>query len=357
MKKIKVLAFALYGTKAASTRIRINQYKDRLAKEGILLETNYLLNNSYLDSKFNNTKIAVLPIFLSYIKRIKILLFKKDYDLLIIHCELFPFFPAIIERFFLRNKKYIYDFDDAFYLKYQKGKYSFLKYFLANKFSSMIGSANEIFAGNSVLADYAKQYNNNVKFIPSVVDTDILKPINKNNFCGNRPLVIGWIGSPSTEKYLDLLIAPLENIGESYPIMLKVVGGKCPSISNIKTQNVPWTEASENSVINSFDIGVMPLDTSEFARGKCGFKLIQYMSCGIPVIASAVGANLEIVSKECGLIVDSSDEWERAFMYFIENPDQIIKLGEVGRQRAVLKFSIMTNLSIITKSIKQVYEG
>ena len=110
--------------------------------------------------------------------------------------------------------------------------------------------------------------------------------------------MLGWIGSPSTEKYLDILIKPLSNLGKKIPIKFLVVGGSCPDIPNVHIEELAWDEGSEVKHINLMDIGLMPLQDDEWSRGKCGFKLVQYLSCKIPVIASNVGANNEIVDQE-----------------------------------------------------------
>jgi glycosyltransferase involved in cell wall biosynthesis len=360
MKKIKVLGLALYGDKAASTRIRINQYKKYLEKEGILIETCSLLDNFYLDYKQHKKAFPLIKLFISYIRRAYLLAFKYEYDLILLHCELFPFLPGFFERFFLKNKKYIYDFDDAFYLKYRTGRYKFLKYILGNKFDRALRHADFVTAGSKELYDYACLLNKNVILLPSSINLSEVKTPNLKRyteFSTENPLVLGWIGSPSTEKYLLLIKELLEEIGKELSIKLIIVGGKLGLISNIILEEIPWSEEIESSFLNSIDVGIMPLNNDAWARGKCGYKLIQYMGYAKPVIASKVGANISIVQENCGFLVNDSFGWKEAIMSFYNNPSLINEFGINSRNSIVSKFSVSANFEKLQNVIITIYES
>ena len=98
------------------------------------------------------------------------------------------------------------------------------------------------------------------------------------------------------------LVQPLAALGAEAPLRFVVIGGKAPAISNVEVVELPWQEHTEVDLINTFDVGIMPLPDDDWARGKCAFKLIQYMACGVPVVASAVGANVDVVDADCGLL-------------------------------------------------------
>ena len=201
--------------------------------------------------------------------------------------------PGGIELRLLRIP-YIYDFDDAFFLKYRHKRFRRVSFLLKDKFEPVISRAAAVLAGNHYLADYANQLNPATTCLPTVVDTDRYVRLS-----GERDdiFTVGWIGSPSTSVYLSALALPLAQLGREGPVRFVVVGGRCEAIDGVEVVNLPWEEATEVSLINTFDVGVMPLFDDEWARGKCALKLIQYMACGVPAVASPVGANLDVINE------------------------------------------------------------
>jgi glycosyltransferase involved in cell wall biosynthesis len=346
---IRVLGLALYGSLAASTRYRLLQYKEGLKEYDIDLEVRYLLTNEYLEYKFKGSNMPFKNLIKSGLKRLNDLKNQNSYDLIIIHCELFPLIPSFVELSLLKIP-YIYDFDDAFFLKYRNGNLSFAKYYLSNKFSSVILKARAVTAGNKFLADYSRKYNLETYILPTVIDVN--KYIVKSHLRGKNIFTIGWIGSPSTSEYLNEIIEPLSILGANYKIKLIVVGGKAPFIPNIEVIYHEWNEETEIDHINSFDVGIMPLPNNEWARGKCAFKLIQYMACSVPVISSPIGANLELVTHKTGLFAQNTTEWINAFIFFIHNPKICKEFGEMGRDRIINNYSLNNNLPLLSKIIK-----
>ncbi|MES2979242.1 MAG: glycosyltransferase family 4 protein [Pseudomonadota bacterium] len=337
---IRVLALALYGPLAASTRYRLLQYVDGLARLGIDLQVRCLLNDDYLRHRFDHSATALWPIVKGLASRLQILVAQSRVDLFMVHCELFPFLPAPLERILLR-KPYLYDFDDAFYLRYRLGARPVARTLLGNKFDTVLAGAASVTAGNAVLEGYAVKFNRSVSRLPTVVDTTRYLPVKRTP---GRALRIGWIGSPSTASYLPELVAPLSRLGLEGPVELVVIGGKAPAISNVDVIELPWSEDTEIVLINSFDIGVMPLPDDEWARGKCAFKLVQYMACAVPVVASPVGANRELVSPECGLLAGDENAWLDCLRQLRDDPGLRQQMGEAGRQRIVEHYSLHTAL-------------
>lgn len=345
---MKVLGLALYGPLAASTRYRLEQYVKGLAEYGIDLEIQYLLNDNYIRCKYSGDTLPWFSMLRSGWQRISILNHQRNFDALILHCELFPLMPSWIEGRLLR-KPYIYDFDDAFYLKYQSGRMASLNWLIGKKFDSVIKNASVVTAGNRVLADYAFQENPYTHLLPTVVDTNRYVSKRTN---GGRELVVGWIGSPSTSPYLSELVAPLSSLGKEGPVRLVVIGGEAPEISNITVEERAWSEESEISYINEFDIGVMPLPNEPWAQGKCAFKLIQYMACGVPVIASPVGANVDVVQDDCGLLASNDEQWLEALRTLRDRPMQALEMGKAGQERIEKHYSLQRNLPILADVIR-----
>jgi glycosyltransferase involved in cell wall biosynthesis len=347
---INVFGLALYGAQAASTRYRLEQYVPGLIEEGIALHVVPLLGNQYIKSTFAGEKYSVRKLIGDYRNRLIKLAKQGMYDLAIVNGEMFPFLPGAIESRLLRIP-YIYDFDDAFFLKYRQKRFRGISFLLKDKFEPVISRAAAVLAGNHYLADYANQLNSATTFLPSVVDTDrfVHLPSERDDI-----FTVGWIGSPSTSVYLDVLAPPLAQLGREGRVRFVVVGGRCKAIDEVEVVNLPWKEATEVNVINTFDVGVMPLFDDEWARGKCALKLIQYMACGVPVIASPVGANLDVVGDSYGLLASDSDAWLGGLRRLRDDRALRRDMSVAGRQRIERFYSLRTALPIMTNAIKTV---
>ena len=169
----------------------------------------------------------------------------KEYDVAIVQAELMPFMPNWIEKKLLRIP-YIYDMDDAFFLKYKVGKYRLFSSVLGAKFDSMMADAAVVTAGNDYLAAYARRFNEETIVLPTVVD---LSRYYSRSLADGRCYTVGWIGSPSTSKYLSLIRESLAVLGREGPVKLLVVGGECDPIENVEVVTLPWSEESEIRLI------------------------------------------------------------------------------------------------------------
>lgn len=345
---IKVLGLALYGPLAASTRYRLGQYVPGLASQGIDLQICHLLGDDYLRRRFSGGALPIAAMLHAGLARLADLWQQDEYDVAMLHCELFPLLPGWMERALIR-KPYVYDFDDAFYLKYRSGRMGLARPVLGRKFDTVMAGAAAVTAGNRVLAQYARQYNANTHDLPTVVDAGRYLPRPASR--GGKAFTVGWIGSPSTASYLSELVAPLMAIGQEGPVKFIVIGGKAPVVPNVTVVEIDWNEHNEVDLINSFDVGVMPLPDDDWARGKCAFKLIQYMACGVPVIASPVGANADVVNEECGLMAATPQEWTAALRLLRDQPEKRAEIGQAGRERVVRHYSLSRNLPVLASAI------
>ena len=348
---INVLGLALYGPLAASTRYRLLQYCPGLATRDIRLEVHSLLGDKYLSRQFAGGRLPLISMLRSGFCRFCKLIAQRKYDCAIIHCELFPLLPGIIESRLLQVP-YIYDFDDAFYLKYRSGGLGLLSPVLGGKFDTVIQRATAVTAGSRLLAEYAEPLNHNTIFLPTVVDTKryLSEPSSKVNDI----FTVGWIGSPSTSTYLTQVVEALSLIGNESPVRLIVVGGNSPSIPNVDVVEIQWSEDTAIDHINTFDVGIMPLLDNAWARGKCAFKLIQYMACGVPAIASPVGANSDVLNESCGIFANGSEQWLQALRYMRDNPEKRKAMGRLARERIESDFSLQRNLPLMASIIKSV---
>jgi glycosyltransferase involved in cell wall biosynthesis len=347
---IRVLGLALYGPLAASTRYRLGQYVPGLANIGIDLHICHLLGDDYLRRRFSGGQLPIVSMFQAGLARLADLRRQTKYDIAMLHCELFPLMPGRLERSLIRLP-YIYDFDDAFYLKYRRGVLGIAKPVLGDKFDAVMAGASAVTAGNQVLGQHARLYNDNTYHLPTVVDTVRYLPAREGR---HEMFTVGWIGSPSTAPYLAELIGPLSVLGSEGPVRMVVIGGKAPLIPNVTVIELDWQESTEIELINSFDVGVMPLPDDDWSRGKCAFKLIQYMACAVPVIGSHVGANIDVIKNECGLLASTPDDWIVGLRMLRDQPVKRTEMGQAGRERVVHHYSLHRNLPLLEAVIRQV---
>jgi glycosyltransferase involved in cell wall biosynthesis len=350
---LKVQAFSLYGPQAASHRVRLSQFQAGLAAAGIDLQIQSLLDNAYLQRSFSGRRPSLWALLAAYARRIQALRQADHFDLAIVYAELLPFLPSWLERQLLQIP-FLYDCDDAFFLKYRTGRLRLFQPLLGAKADRLMAAAVAITAGNAGLAAYARRLNNNVAVVPSVVDTDQYRPAAPQPDEHSRvPFTVGWIGSPSTAPYLRQLIVPLEQLALERSVRLIAVGGPAPVIARVEVIEHPWILEQEVPLIQQFDVGVMPLPDNAWARGKCAYKLIQCMACGIPVVASAVGANMDVVLPECGLLADSSQEWLVSLRYMAADAERRHQMGIAARYWVEQRYSLRSALPVLTSVIKQ----
>jgi glycosyltransferase involved in cell wall biosynthesis len=343
--KKNILILTRYESLGASSRVRFYQFLEKLDSE-LNFEIAPFFSNDYLKNLYVLNKKNYFHILKFYFNRLKKLFFLNKYHFIWIEKEVFPFLPGFVEYLFLKKKNYILDFDDAIFHNYDFSNI-LLKSIFKNKFSTIAKNAYHITVGNNYLYNYFAKWNNNISYLYSVVNE--LDFVNINLVYKKKSFTIGWIGSPSTTKYLDLVVSPLNIVSEKYKIKLVLIGSGIIYGNKFEVDYIPWDISSEINFISQFDVGIMPLIDSHWERGKCGFKLIQYMACGIPVIASPVGINNEIVNSDVGFLADSNEEWIYAFTQLITNIDLRKKMGINSRIRIEQNYSFSNNLSILEK--------
>jgi glycosyltransferase involved in cell wall biosynthesis len=350
--RMRVLGLAYYGSWSATTRVRLAQYQAPLRTFGIDLEVRSLLGGWYRDGRSTASSVSAMatPRMLGAVTRRMFDGFDaRHFDRVILTRELLPLLPARLEQALL-GRPYIYDLDDANYLLYRlKGPTPRVP-FATHKIDDLIRRAEVVTAGSASLAAYTYALNPQTTVLPSVVDTNRYQVGTRSR---KDHVVIGWIGSPSTSKYLHAIVEPLARLGGRTNIRLRIIGARAPKIRGVVTEEYPWSESQEVSHIQSFDVGVMPLHDDEWSRGKCAFKLIQCMACGVPVVASPVGANKEVVTPECGFLADGESCWFDSLKALVEDESLRISMGRCGRSRVEGSYS----LAVMAPRLARVLSG
>lgn len=327
------IVFSKYGTLAASTRQRFIQVVPHLKKEDIEIDIYPLFDNRYLEALFCHNQRKPTHIIAAYTKRFFDILSAKKYDFLWVHCELFPYLPGFMESLAgLSGKPVIYDYDDAIFHQYDAHKNEWVRKVLGNKLAPLLQHSDLAFCGNRYLEAYAKKYCEHTEIIPTTVDTSIYTPSPKTK---NQKPIFGWIGSPSTWNYC----LPFADVFKSSDISMLVIGAGKNNTLPFEFRD--WAEAHEVKDIQEMDIGIMPIPDEPWARGKCGYKLIQYMACGLPVIASPVGVNSEIVEHGVnGFLASTKEEWRDAIHILSSDLALREKMGTAGRKKIEDHYSI-----------------
>lgn len=349
---MNILILSKYTRKGASSRYRLYNYEPYFIKNKIKIDFVSLFDDSYVDELYagNKWKIIVLQVCAVFIRIHFLIFLQRKYDLIIIEKELFTNIPYFVENFLLRNRRYALDFDDYIASYYKLSP--FKRFFLYNKIDQLARKAQFVTVGNHWYFDEIES--NNLIYLPTVINLESYPNV-KRNFKTEKVTIV-WIGSPSTAKYLSLIIPVLERLNKKYPIKFKVIGAKIPSDKNLQIDLVNWNAETEADELISSDIGVMPLTETLWEKGKCGFKLIQYMACGLPVVASALPANIEIVENGSdGYIARNDDEWYYSLEKLIIDENLRKKFGQAGRKKIESNYSYQIWGDKYLKIIKDAY--
>lgn len=335
---------------APSQRFRFEQYFGILSSQGITYHV-----QSFWDAKAwailyrqGNVFAKAYGLARGFFRR-SLLIFKLHrYDFIFLHREASPIGPPIFEWLMTNvfKKKIIYDFDDAIWVPSTSdanGIVAKLKW--SSKVSSICQWAYKVSCGNDYLCQYARQYQNLVVLNPTTIDTEHLhNPVNKDETNNRIKPVIGWTGTHSTLPYLHELIPILRELERRYSFTFCVIANQAPDVTLQSLQFIPWKKETEIADLLLFDIGVMPLTDDDWAKGKCGFKALQYMALGIASVVSPIGVNTEIVDHGItGFICTEPEEWLKALTELLTNPALRMKMAEAARMKVESAYSVKSN--------------
>lgn len=337
---MNLLALPRYQQLGPSSRVRFYQYYPALRKQGFVIQDAPFFSNDYVRRLYASQPARMGEVLFAYLRRLSTLLRARNFDLLWLEKEFLPWMPAWVESL-LARQPYIVDYDDAVFHRYDLHPSGLIRRLLGRKIDGVMQNAALVVAGNEYLAKRALAAGaKRVEILASVVDADLYAPTPARV----SGFTVGWIGSPITAPYLDVVRPALEVLTKGDQTRVSLIGaGNAIKWKNANVHSLPWREESEIQNIQKFDIGIMPLVDEPFERGKCGYKLIQYMACGLPVIASPVGVNRQIVEHGVtGFLVNNQDEWLQALLYLRDNPVRRREMGLAGRKKMEAEYSLQT---------------
>lgn len=352
-----ILALTRYERLGSSSRVRFYQYFPYLKAHDVEILSRPFFSDDYVRSLYAGRRTSLRNLLWAYGRRLMVLARSSSFDLLWIEKELLPLFPAGFEALLRLFKiPYVVDYDDAVFHRYDMHSNILIRVFLKHKIDRVMHHAALVIAGNRYLADRAMVASaHKVELLPSVVDVSRYA-IKQHTI--ERAFEVGWIGSPVTVPNLDLIRDALNMFHRDAKFRIVLIGaGDANPFPDIPTTRLRWSEESELTIGQKFDIGVMPLIDGPFERGKCGYKLIQYMAGGIPVIASPVGVNRQIVEPNInGYLAESAEDWLAALRELINNPQKRSEMGMAGRQKAEQMYNLRVTaprlMSLLSSVIK-----
>ncbi len=335
---MKLVSFTKYSKSGASSRYRFFQYQNIFEGNGLVFDVHPFFNDKYLLHKYNKGYNRFIHIISAFIRRAFFILTISAGSIVYIEYELVPFFPSFFERWLLwRGCKIILDYDDALFHQYKSHPNSIIRYFLGHKIDTVMRLSHIVVTGNRYLFQYAQRAGaNRVELIPTVIDVRRYKL--KQHLAESKnsvdSFIIGWIGSPTTAPYLQTIAPALAEICQNGNTILRLVGSGPIEIPGVPVEVIQWSEETEVNEICNFDVGIMPLPDDPWTRGKCGLKLIQYMGCAIPIIASPIGVNSEILSDGFnGYSATTNEQWVIALRNLQISKKARSLMGLNGRMR------------------------
>lgn len=318
----------------ASARVRLVGVAPFLREHGVALEYRPTMSDSgyrLLSSRapaLGKAAILATSSVRAYFPR-------PDHELLLVHrLRLLTPLPGVDPP----RRLDAYDLDDALFLgsaapvnrRFQWAKQE------ASRCIQYLRRARLVIAGNPYLADRASAYSRRVEVVPSCVDPD-RQP--QREHAEQEEVTIGWIGSPTTSAYLEPIIPVVGELNRARPRVRLVLVGADPAITADWITHRPWSLANEATDLASFDLGVMPLPDTDWARGKCGYKLLQYFAAGVPAVASPVGVNPSLIGSERGYLASSEAEWRSSLRALVQSVAERRDRGRAARAFVAREYS------------------
>ena len=355
---MNILFVSQYGQLAASSRTRVFQYLPYLRTRNVEARVLTVLP----DAAISGSQIQVTR---NPLRKLRYYLWASwrtavcglqawfeafDVDILFIQKVVFP--APVRWLFRLSRPIIVYDFDDAIFTTELQAGANWLAALKARRnargLPAMLSLADRAIVENEYNGAFARTYCPTTT-ITGPVDTGLYGGTSPEGSAdrsadgfGNGQVVLGWIGSATTLQYLELIRAPLSRLGKRFPnLRLDVVGAEAPAMNGLPVQSRPWDLEREAEDLRGFDIGLMPMADDAWTRGKGGYKLLQYMASGLPVVTSPVGVNREIVSDgESGFWATDELEWEEKLARLVQDRELRLEMGQRGRAVVQARYAL-----------------
>ena len=369
-KKIKnsILFFENFPIENSGYHWRAGKWADIFNKNGYKAEVSTIFKSKQKFDKYLNKRTLEKFMIIAIYKRFFQILKSTKYETIIVRRELLLFNDygnLFMEKFLLKiHPNAILDFDDDIAASKKEprtiSKFGKLMQENPSKFTETLKMYKRFIVGSNYLKDMVLSINKNISendvcVIPTCVDYDKYEPKQYDIEKLNNEIVFGWVGGNQNLHILDIIILALNKIAENNNIKLIVVSGKDYINENaiFTIENQCWTLDTEVEQIKQFDIGLMPLENTKIAKGKCGFKLIQYMGLGVVGIATDITINGEIIEDGINgfLFKYDNSNMEEVLKKAISNIDNFAFIGKKARETIVNKYSFVANKKMFLKFV------
>lgn len=353
----RILLLSRYGRLGASSRLRTIQYLPGLMLNGFEIEVAPLFADRYIERLYTGA-VPFMEVLRSYARRLAGFLKKREYDLVWVEKEIWPWLPWVLDKILSpRSQPVVVDYDDAVFHRYDMHPSPVIRALLGRKLDRFMARADAVVAGNEYLQDRAIQAGcRRVDVIPTVVDLDRYPaPVIRSS---GPQVRIGWIGSPNTAKYLSVVAPVIGRLAQEYDIDCVAVGARDDQVAGMPIRAARWQEEFEVDILSGFDVGIMPLEDTPWEQGKCGYKLIQYMACGMPVMASPVGVNNDLVIQgRNGFLAATEAHWFSGLRELIENEPLRHRMAAEGRALVERKYNAQHQLPRLISVFERALSG
>ena len=341
---------------APGQRLKYEQYFNNWRENGYDITVSPFFSwrmQSILYTK-NNKLEKTFWVLRAYLKRIVTAFSLKQYDLVYVFLWVTPFGYPLMEKLYVSiNRNMVYDIDDAIFMKAESVVNRSIDFIRGrSKPFFLMKHAKHVIACTPFLTEVEATYNPNVTDISSTINTDTYLPV--NNYQNDHKIILGWSGSHSTSPFLNLLKEVLLELQAKMPFKLLVIGDASFNIEGLDVEAIPWSVENEIPTLQRFDIGLYPLPLdNKWVLGKSGLKALQYMAVGLPVIATAIGANYRIIEHgKTGFLVKTKDEWVNHLLILMSDPSLRKNIGTAARQNVEENYSIHATAPVYMEIIE-----
>lgn len=353
---MKIVFFGNATEKIAAIRYRVIWFADRMRAEGhtcvVCLPSSVTLREQVYEGRTRLGKLLYLVLVL--LNRIAQLRHVIGADVVFFRGPVFDYGPPIFERIIhCFCKHMVFDIDDAVWERPAYVDSPFLRAVDFDWTWKMCGMCSHAVVGNAVLKDRVSPSMGPeaVTIVPTCID---MEKHTAKTYPVRSEVVLGWTGLKDNLGYMRIIAPVLQELARKHPIRMLVTTGADYALEGVRVENRRWRLEGEIEYLQEPDIGLMPLEDTPRARGKCAFKALQYMGCGTPCVISPVGMNAEVIQDGVdGYLAVSPEEWLQKLEHLIVDAPARERMGHAARAAIIAKYSHEANYPAFKAAIEQ----